>query len=61
MQRITLAVDGVDGVVFDLGALRARLEQLSDTRKARGKIYPLSLVLTWVILAKLAGLRPRLP
>ncbi len=55
MQHITLAGNGVDGVVFDLGALGARLEQLRDTRKTRGKIYPLSLVLTWVILAKLAG------
>jgi len=55
MQDITLAGNRVDGVVFDLGALRARLDRLSDTRKARGKIYPLSLLLTWVILAKLAG------
>ena len=55
MQHITLAGNGIEGIVFDISALQARLGQLSDRRKARGKIYPLSLVLTWVILAKLAG------
>jgi hypothetical protein len=31
------------------------LNQLTDTRKKRGKIYPLSLILTMVILARLSS------
>ena len=41
--------------VFDLGGLYARLEQLVDHRKARGKRYTLALVLLLVVLAKLCG------
>lgn len=41
--------------VFDLGALRGRLERLTDRRKGRGKRYALPMLLLLVILAKLAG------
>ena len=44
-----------EGCVFDVGSLYAQLETLTDKRKARGKRYPLALVLVLVILAKLAG------
>lgn len=43
------------GCVFDLGGLYAALEELVDWRKARGKRYPLALVLLLVVLAKLCG------
>ncbi|MHB8575334.1 MAG: ISAs1 family transposase [Dehalococcoidia bacterium] len=42
-------------VVFELGGLWERLARLSDARRARGKRYPLALVLILAVLAKLAG------
>lgn len=44
-----------EAIVFDLADLAARLDRLPDTRDRRGKIYPLGMILTLVILAKLAG------
>jgi predicted transposase YbfD/YdcC len=41
--------------VFDVGGLWERLATLADTRKARGKRYPLALVLLLMVLAKLGG------
>jgi len=55
MQDITLGPFMDNGFVFDLGALRRYLEQLTDTRAARGKIYPLSRILMWMLLARLCG------
>lgn len=43
------------GFAFEVGSLYDRLEALSDARHARGKRYALALVLTLLILAKLAG------
>lgn len=43
------------GFVFELGSLYDRLEQLTDKRHARGKRYPLGLLLLLLMLAKLAG------
>lgn len=43
------------GVDYDLGSIYARLEKLTDTRKARGKRYSLVTVMVIVILAKLCG------
>ena len=43
------------GFVFELGSLYDRFEQLTDQRQARGKRYPLALLLTLLLLAKLAG------
>ena len=44
-----------EGYVFDLGSLYERFEQLTDTRDRRGKRYALALILTLMVLAKLAG------
>jgi predicted transposase YbfD/YdcC len=43
------------GFAFDIGSLYDRLEQLADQRQARGKRYPLAVLLLLIILAKLAG------
>lgn len=43
------------GVVFDLAGLYAEFGQLTDKRQARGKRYPLVLVLLLIVLAKLCG------
>jgi predicted transposase YbfD/YdcC len=43
------------GFVFEIGSLYDRLEGLSDARDARGKRYPLAVVLMLIILAKLSG------
>ncbi len=44
-----------DDTLFSARSLYARLEQLPDQRKARGKRYSLALVLTLILLAKLCG------
>ena len=43
------------GFVFELGSLYDRFEQLSDGRAARGKRYPLAVLLMLLVLAKLGG------
>jgi len=55
MKHIILEANDTDAVVFNLADLAVRLNQLTDTRDRRGKIYPLGMILTMVILAKLAG------
>ncbi len=55
MKHIILEADNTTAVVFNIAELMARLSQLTDTRNKRGKIYPLGMILTMVILAKLAG------
>jgi len=55
MQDITLGPFDDSGFVFDIGALSNFLERLTDTRGAQGKIYPLSRILAWVLLARLCG------
>ena len=55
MQDITLGPFQDSGFVFDMGALIRFLERLTDTRDARGKVYPLSRILAWVLLARLCG------
>jgi predicted transposase YbfD/YdcC len=55
VKHIILEANNTQAVVFNVADLRARLSQLTDTRKKRGKIYPLDMILTMVILAKLAG------
>jgi predicted transposase YbfD/YdcC len=42
-------------VVFELSALATRLATLRDARRARGKRYPLPVLLVLIVLAKLAG------
>jgi len=55
VKHIILEANNTDAIVFDVRDLEARFEQLTDVRHAQGKIYPLSMILTMVILAKLAG------
>jgi len=42
-------------VVFDVGSLYAHLEDLKDSRKARGIRYPLVAILVMMVMAKLCG------
>lgn len=42
-------------IVFNLNDLQNYLAKIHDTRSNQGKIYPLPLVLTYILLAKLAG------
>lgn len=55
MKHIILEANETDVVAFNLADLATRLNQLTDTRDNRGKIYPLGMLLTMIILAKLAG------
>ena len=55
MKHITIKAKERKGKVFDLNRFQEELKEITDTRKARGKIYPLSFVLTTIVLAKLAG------
>jgi hypothetical protein len=55
MKHIILEANRTDATVFNLADLSAHLSQLTDPRDKRGKIYALGMVLTLIILAKLAG------
>jgi len=55
MQDITLGPFDDSGFVFDIGSLSRYLERLTDTRGAQGKVYSLSQILIWVLLARLCG------
>jgi len=44
-----------DGYILDLDSLYARFEALQDQRKAKGKRYPLAIILVVAVLAKLCG------
>lgn len=46
---------GATGVLYDVGSVYDRLSQLTDVRKARGKLYRLETVLMIVVMAKLCG------
>jgi predicted transposase YbfD/YdcC len=41
--------------VFDIGQLIKQLEKVTDLRKAKGKQYPLPILLVSILLAKLSG------
>ena len=43
------------GQLFDVGSLYAEFRQLKDSRKARGKRYPLEMILILMVLAKVCG------
>ena len=43
------------GIIFDVGSLYERLQELRDCRKARGKRYSLPTILILLIMAKLCG------
>ena len=55
MKDIILEAQDIEGVVFDLGALSKRLNQLTDRRDNRGKVYSLGSQLSMILLARLAG------
>jgi hypothetical protein len=58
MDYSTLALrleGGEDGFVISLNSLYARWCGLTDARHAKGKRYPLALVLVGLVVAKLAG------
>ena len=46
---------GITGILYDAGSVYERLSQLTDLRKAKGKLYALELVLLIVVMAKLCG------
>lgn len=46
---------GATGVEYDLGSVYEGFSNLTDKRKARGKIYQLETILMIIVLAKLSG------
>lgn len=44
-----------EGLVYDLNSLYDFLSRINDPRSRFGKQYPLTLLLIWILLAKLAG------
>jgi predicted transposase YbfD/YdcC len=55
VKHIILEAMTTEAVVFDVGKLATYLGRLHDSRDPRGKVYPLGVILTLVVLAKLAG------
>ena len=55
MQNIILEGKEVEGIVFDVADLAGHLGQLNDPRDNRGKVYPLGIVLSMIVLARLSG------
>jgi predicted transposase YbfD/YdcC len=58
MNRTTFAVDLPTQhapILLDLGAIYRQFQTLSDARKRRGVRYPLAVLLTIAVLAKLSG------
>ena len=43
------------GLIFEVGSLYAYFQQVTDTRKPKGKRYPLVILLLLMLLAKLSG------
>ena len=43
------------GYLYEIGSLYAFLQQVTDTRKAKGKRYSLAMLLVLILLAKLGG------
>jgi hypothetical protein len=46
---------GATGILYEAGSVYERLSKLTDSRKARGKLYRLETVLMIILLAKLCG------
>ena len=44
-----------NGLVFENGSLYAYFQRVTDTRKLKGKLYPLPLLLMLMMMAKLGG------
>lgn len=56
MKHIIIEANKTEAIIFDLADLEHYLRQLRDPRAKRGKIYPLSMLVTLIILAKLSGM-----
>jgi predicted transposase YbfD/YdcC len=57
MESITtrLSVANAEGLIFDVGSLYSCFTRVSDRRKPKGLRYPLAVILTLIVLAKLCG------
>ena len=55
MKHITFTNEQSEHFVFDMGQLLERLAKVTDLRNAKGKRYPLPIVLASILLAKLCG------
>jgi len=55
MQCITLKGKDSEDIVFNFADLSTNLQDLSDPRDPRGKVYELSDLLIMILLARLAG------
>jgi hypothetical protein len=54
-KEVEMECNTSEGQIFDVGSLHAEFCQLRDSRKARGKRYPLEMILTLIVLAKVCG------
>src|SRR4029078_4065486 len=54
-KEVEMECNPSEGQLFDVGSLSAEFSQLSDSRKARVKRYPLAMILTLIVLAKVCG------
>jgi predicted transposase YbfD/YdcC len=54
-KEVEMECNPSEGQLFDVGSLSAEFSQLYDSRKARGKRYPLAMILTLIVLAKVCG------
>ena len=55
MDHITLEGTQEEGAVLDVGALMEHFQRATDRRSRRGRRYPLPLLMTLIVLAKLSG------
>ena len=56
LTPLSLEVPPLDlPIVFDFGIIYRQFQTLADTRKRRGVRYPLAVLLTIAVMAKLAG------
>src|SRR5215212_6494118 len=56
LTALSVEVSSLDvPVVFDFGTIYRQFQTLTDTRKRRGVRYPLAVLLTIAVMAKLAG------
>jgi predicted transposase YbfD/YdcC len=44
-----------NGLIYEVGSLYAYFQRVPDTRNCKGKLYPLTLLLTLMMLAKMCG------
>lgn len=55
MKNIILEAQNTKAVAFDVADLQAEFTNLTDPRNEKGKVYPLPMLLTLILLAKLSG------